>query len=271
MGSFLFGILHSMNMESAKGHIKYHEDRDSDRGSETIKERDATEIMQSIRYDIGLILDKIRPAIESHTYDIVIGVDGGGRLPALVLGKTLDTIYHAHNEEKTKTFFLAGTRDITPWKLDEKLEKLNEFFKQPIFEQLKNSSKKVLLVEDVIQTGRSLSPIVKTLKKLGINYEVVTLSFVDTSVKNPTFEADIDIQQIEDVVGAPIIYGEYGGVSSVYGSRQMAGVQKNSTELFSTTLKEKQNREILAYTRSQISDIAKNLSDNYLSNSPLKN
>ncbi len=115
------------------------------------KERNVEEIMGNVKNDLGIILEKIRPSIETHKYGVVLGIDGGGRVPALVLGNTLNRIYDSRNQEKISTFFVAGSRSLHVYKEGHtKAEDLMNFFQSDAFQNTKRKGEKVLVVEDVV-------------------------------------------------------------------------------------------------------------------------
>lgn len=144
---------------------------------------------------------------------------------------------------------------------------------------------KILIVDDVIASRGLLELIVRALQDLGLSYEIATLSFDDSEVINATYKPEIDIKQLEDKLGSEIIYGEYVGISSLYGSRQMIGVHKSPASVFSQPLrkeipiknihnipltegdlaeKEIQDLVILDHTRKLISKISDQLVVDYI-------
>ncbi len=262
--------------------IKYVE-----KGDTSQEERDVNIIMENVKVDSGRVLEKIRSEIDNHQYGAILGIDGGGRVPALVLGKTINNIYESRKQEKIKTFFLAGLRSLGAYgKEGEKLEQLKEYFGNETFQTIKNKNEKILIVEDVVVSGESLKLILNTLQSLQLQYEIATQSFFDSSIENNTY-SEGDITEMEEKLGSKIHYGEYGGISKLYGSKQMQGVHKSPDNLFSKPLnipvskpsrikippagehsfefvEESQNKEILRYTRNLVSKISEELTEEYL-------
>lgn len=250
------------------------------------RERNVEDVMNHIKHDIGIILEKMRPSIEKHEYGIILGIDGGGRVPALVVGDTLNRIYHSKNQEKIKTFFVAGSRNLHTYKEGHtKREDLRVLFLGDSFQHIKTKKEKVLILEDVVSSGESLDLITKTMLQLGIQFEIATLSFDDSKIINPTYVLEDDIIQIEEKLGSKIIYGEYGAITPLYGAKQMSGVHKESDVIFSKPIGKPvtgsskrdlkipesgnstelvANRDVLVYTRELIPKISSELFEKYI-------
>jgi len=275
-------LCYYLNMnEGLPKEIKYTEK--SDPG----EERDVNLIMETVKIDSQRILEKIRNSIDNHKYGAILGIDGGGRVPALILGKTINNIYASKREEKIKTFFITGSRSLNIYGKDtEKIKQLTSYFKQNSFEGIKNKDGKVLIVEDVVASGASLKLIVQVLQDLKLQYDITTLSFDDSRLINNN-NKEKDIVEIEKKLGSKIHYGEYGGVSKLYGSKQMQGVHKSPDLLFSKPLgkpvskvkyvnipsldghsfefiQDEQNKEVLRGTRELVSKISEELTKEYL-------
>lgn len=244
------------------------------------RERNVDKIMDSVKKDIKKIIDKNRDSIDNHIYGMLIGVDGGGRIPALILRKTFNGIYSSRGQSEIETFFLSGSRNITTEESEKKRTELEQFFKQESFAKIKQNGEKILIVEDVISSGGSIQLMVQVLQNLGFNYEIATLSFEDSKIINPTYNPEIDIKQMEEKLGSEITFGSYGEVSSLYGSKQMIGVHKDPGSIFSQPLRkdlpfksipnvpvpdgfvrttDPQNQEVFAHTRDLISKISNEL------------
>ncbi len=265
------------DMENIPKELKYIE-----KGNPGV-EKNVDQIMQSVKVDLGIILEKIRNSIDSHKYGITLGVDSGGRVPALTLSKTINNIYDSRGQEKMETYFIAGSRNLHQYKATDKDIEMEKFFMQSVFQKVRDRREKVLIVDDVVATGDSLELITTTLKKLNLPYEIATLSFDDSKLKNNTY-SPTDIEEVEDRLGSNIVFGEYGGVSKLYGSNQMQGVHKSPDELYSKPLntpisknlkvvppsvgvpfeQESQNKEVLRRTRELVSKISDELAQEYL-------
>lgn len=267
-------------MEKIPPQITYIEKNDP------INERNVDIIMDSVKTDLSVILEKMRTSIDNHSYGCIFGIDGGGRIPALTLRKTLNHIYLHNHQDKIETFFVSGSRASLPENTPgEKEFELKNLLKKEIFQKIKSRNEKILLVEDVVVSGESLKLIIKIMKELDISYEIATLSFGDSEIINPTYKEETDIKQLEDKLGSKILCGEYGSISKLYGSKQMSGVHKKQNILFSKPIGKSfynnqsdkeipqdnknlednmQNREILKHTRDLISKISKELSDEYI-------
>lgn len=85
-----------MNLENG---FKYRESRDLGR------ERNVDEIMELVRLNLKKVMEKKRDSIGSHTYGAIMGTDSGGRIPALVLRKTLNSIYASRGQDNIGAVF----------------------------------------------------------------------------------------------------------------------------------------------------------------------
>jgi len=246
------------------------------------KEININKVMESMRLDLQNILEKIKTSVDSHLYGIIIGIDGSGRIPALVLSKTLNLIYQSKKEQELETLFISGSRSLDLYDKTKKENGLKKFFQQEKFNLNKLNGKKILIVDDIVDSGNSLELIAKTLKELELPYEIA-VSVLESREDNSNPEKDE--KRLEDKLGSKIIYGEYGPVSEVYGTKQMSGVHKSPDFIFSKPInipvskpknmnipevsrnfipeEDSQNTEVLKYTRELVAKISKELFEKY--------
>lgn len=253
--------------------------RESDNPS---REINIDKIMESMKLDLQNIFEKIKTAVDSHLYGIVIGIDGSGRVPALVLGETLNLIYQAKKEQEPERLFISGSRSLDLYDKEKKENDLRKFFQQEKFKLNKLNNRKILIVDDIVDSGNSLELITKILKELELPYEIV-VSVLES--KEDGSSSEEDEKRLEAKLGSKIIYGKYAPASEVYGTKQMAGVHKSPDLIFSKPTRssvskppnikipeasmnnaleqDPQNIEVLKHTRELVAKISKELFEKY--------
>lgn len=174
-------------------------------------------VMEDVAKDLGVILEKLKRNIDAHEYGVVLGVDGGGRVPGLMLGKALKTIYQRDGVMPPKTTFLAGSR--ASLRSEGREAALAEYFSLPLFQGIKENGQKILLVEDVIKTGESFQDIVATLDAAGLPYTIATIS----SRRHMPRKSDVVFANTTTTL--------------INQNRTMSGVHKSPEALFSQTLR----------------------------------
>lgn len=240
-------------------------------------ENNIDDIMSSMEDDVSQIVEKLRNSIENKEYASILGIDSSGRVPALLMNKVINGIYQKDNSSsKVDIQFISGFRNKD---LVEK-NKLQEFFTQKLYLDIKANNKKILIVDDVLASGSSVKTIIEVLRDAKIDFDLAVMSYEDSDVPNPTRDNEKDIKHIEGYLGTPVYYGEYGGVSSIYGKPQMSGVKKTINSLHSISLNRKesptetndtpvvdidiiQNPKILAYTREKITEVAEKIIEEF--------
>ncbi len=173
-------------------------------------------VMEDVAKDTERLLFKLREAIDTHQYQVILGIDGGGRVPGLLLGSVLKKVYQHDGVPLPKTTFIAGSREKL--RSQERVEVLKEYFSLPLFQSTKEAEKKVLLVEDVVRTGASIQDIEEALRTEGIAYDIATLS---KSSRHPT---------------SPVTFANITS-TAINRNRTMSGVHKSPDSLFSQTLR----------------------------------
>lgn len=181
----------------------------------TERERDC-EILQSLSDPIKRILSQIESQVATGKYQLIIGDDASGRLPALLLGGVIRDIARKYAMQIPEMRFVAGTRGYNRNMDKNKKAKLNAYL-----EELKKSIpslQNVLVVTDIIETGASLEPLTRSIFEAGLSCEVASMIVT----------AD-DFDRTRERIGAEIISGEGGG--EVYGKTSLSGVKKDREDL----------------------------------------
>jgi adenine/guanine phosphoribosyltransferase-like PRPP-binding protein len=226
--------------------------------------------MRSLDQDIAILLEKLRSGIDAKEYQIVLGVDGSGRIPALVLGKTIQNIYALSGQNGPEIRFAAGSRNLDQEKFENKVEQYIAYFRKSIAPFLEKGQK-VLLVEDTIETGNSIKPIIEALRSLAIDFDIVTIGFQSHSYNSAEL---LQIEDVEASLGESIVYAREG-MSDIYAHKKMSGVQKSSDDIVSTPISKGQantpsrevlhtNQDILKRTRELVTYLAQERADSFV-------
>jgi phosphoribosylpyrophosphate synthetase len=212
------------------------QDRTEERQAKKYDIRDDKSIDADIR-DLYLptkeLFKDIKERVINKEYFLVIGDDVSGRIPALVFDELIRNEYKKQNREKEhpKLIFIAGSRDYSygDRMYEEKERKVFDLIKKES-EQNKFEGKRVLIVTDTIETGRSLLPLVHSLKKLNIDYDIVSasggLNYREHSAR----------KELGENVFAYKIAG--GMTGPTYNRKDLAGVTKKVFDLHGKSLRE---------------------------------
>jgi adenine/guanine phosphoribosyltransferase-like PRPP-binding protein len=192
------------------------------------------EIMKETSVDVRNLLEKRRSVIENREVAVVLGVDGSGRVPALLVGKTIQNIYKRMDEDGPEIRFISGSRSFSGQAQFDRTDQMEAYFKEHIAE-LVPAGKKVLVVDDVIESGNSVLPIVGALQRLGLSFEIMTCGHVEHNAESDSFVELPDLEELFDTT----ITAANAGTPHIYGRKSMAGVIKSSDSLISTTLRDK--------------------------------
>lgn len=164
------------------------------------------------------IIWEIRPRIEKGEYQLIIGEDASGRVPALIFDYIIRSVYQKKDFSPPETRFFAGTLDATEKVRKEKSESI----KQSI-SSLPNI-KHALVITDTISTGKSIEPIIEALHDLKILIDIVSVGILE------------DQSKLERWLGTNIFYGSYFA-PTIYTHRDLAGVKKDPKDLYSKPYK----------------------------------
>jgi hypoxanthine phosphoribosyltransferase len=141
------------------------------------------------------------------TYDTILSDDASGRLVSLVLRKVINEARKSKGVEGgVRTYFLA---------VGEHGHKISDEIKKFI-QTKKPEIKKVLVVTEYIDSGKSIGKIIDILDDLNFNFDIATLSL---SGKLTSYKHSITNR---------LYYGESNSVLGVtfWGNNEMTGVKK---------------------------------------------
>ena len=166
------------------------------------------EALNELEDPIFWIIDQLKDKLKDGKYQVLIGDDASGRIPALIIKKIVDHIYEKYGHEKPDLKFFSGTKGTIKKDLKESNAKaITEFAtKQGL------AGKNALLITDYIQSGAGMVSLTRGLENAGINLEVATMALNKDS-KSIEKNVPYPIHDGENIV-APLIYGRYdlGGV-----------------------------------------------------------
>ncbi len=147
--------------------------------------------------------------IEKCSYDVVIGDDASGRIPALIFEAVLEKLYAKKEVPKPQILFLAGARETNFGAHKEKI-------KEHLIKYMQHDpAKAVLVVTDYIDTGESIDALLTVFEELHFNWKVAAIgSLSKTNNKN-------------------FIIGKHGDstLPKVYSRYDLSGVSKNRGDL----------------------------------------
>ncbi|MCK4968502.1 MAG: hypothetical protein KAS12_05580 [Candidatus Aenigmarchaeota archaeon] len=104
---------------------------------------------------------------KSINYDTILSDDASGRLVSLFVKKVIDKERKANQKKSINTYFIASGRYLT----SQHKRTLKEFIKSK-----KAKLGKTLLVTEYISSGRGMASLIKILKEVGVNFDLITLS-----------------------------------------------------------------------------------------------
>lgn len=160
-------------------------------------------------------------------YDIILAEDASGRLPGLLMYEAMKKFYQKDElKEKINLFFLAGSKNATNKK--DKEEKILDYFNNTISKS-HSPDKRILLITDVIMEGKSLVPLIESLKKINIKYDILTLG-LGRSIRYHNFENQVSIlkKELGNMNEARI------GIPEIFDRSDLSGVKKNPNEIISS-------------------------------------
>ena len=205
------------------------------------------------------IISQLKEKIDSGYFELIIGDDASGRVPALILKKVFDKIYTEKGFEKPDLKFFAGAKGtLHKSRRDQNQKDITELAKQ-----FGKPGAKTLLVTEYLKTGLGLQSMANALKDAGLDVEIATLS-----------EYPESLDMIKKNLPFPIHSGDVGYAPDIYGEYQLGGVIKNSdkpgapyAKLFKpgfwSIATEQDVRDAVKSTRRDINIAANKLVENY--------
>ncbi len=215
--------------------------------------------IEAMREPIENLLEQLREKIDRGEYSLLIGDDVSARIPTLIFRKIFKELYKGLNEKTPETLFVAGSghdnAEISGEKLDNKKRAIREFL-------LKHSpEKRILILTEYIRTGSTLRPLIASLRDLGLDYDIATLSI--KSVQDLSkFQKDFNCDVFGGVegAGAAEFMRHTGNLKDIEGN----GVTKKTENLHSETIDaDSRKRKKLRNFREDANGLARELVDWY--------
>lgn len=146
-----------------------------------------TETLRHLEESTKVLVSKLREHIEGAEYQLVIGEDASGRLPALMLATVFKDVYEHRGLAAPMLRFIATSRptneigEISDRRTSAVREALTAI--KRTFDSHGRTGR-VLLVTDTIDSGNSMEGLVNAVKDMGMELDVATVSFLkrDTNV-----------------------------------------------------------------------------------------
>lgn len=222
------------------------------------------EEIKKLEEPIGNLVVQLEEGILGERYDAIIGDDASGRIPTLVIRKIIeDRIHKLHPDltaeeqrEALKTYFVTGAASVTyeQFKKVFPVGSILDNMKGPIdqsnadllkyFKSIKPKIKKrALLITEYIATGDSITGLAKTLKKVGIPFDVASVI-----VKSQAYDkANKNIS----LSGGSLFMGGFGhALPDIYGQKHISGVVKKTSEF------EKGSQKLDIHTKPFLKEIS---------------
>lgn len=143
---------------------------------ESREERFSLPEMERSKESVFKLVEKLKERIDAEEYDLLIGDDASGRIPALILRNIInERMRELHPEAKPgerdiETKFIAGGEE-RQW-FSEKYEKV-----LPILEKMKEGKeKKALLVTEYMGLGKGAVEFTKALEEAKIDFDIASLA-----------------------------------------------------------------------------------------------
>ncbi len=174
-------------MEKEKPRRMYEESRGEE--SKTSKER-AAEYVRTFEGPAEKLLEQLEEKIREGAYSHVLGVDASGRLPALIIGGYMSEIYKQEGRETPVQLF------ATPYFKSTSSPQLALLFAHA--EALRQSGKKVLIVDDTLASGNSLKLATHELRAHDIPFDIAVFLAVN---QDPTA-----VEQFRSALEADALY-----------------------------------------------------------------
>lgn len=212
---------------------------------EPAKEREMHPEIAELKKPMQRLLEQLRERIDRGDYQLIIGDDASGRIPARIMHWVMQEVYKEKGFAGPDIRFFAGSGRLDGLGQQiEKFKKIENFLEVPIIDikyhydnnipvpnALRHSITHVLIVTESIQTGIALLPLTAALRKQGINCDVATvgLDWDATDEFETVKEATRELSQRFE---GNIYYG-FEGTPNIHRAYYLSGVEKLPHSLFS--------------------------------------
>ncbi len=172
-------------------------------------------------------------------YDAIISDDTAGRLPSLFVQKLANKKRQAVGKKGILTHFISGGYhgDLN----QEAEEKIKEFLKKN-----KEKLKKIILVTEIIMSGRSISRLAKVIEDFGIDLDIAAVSVSELP------EILAEDSSLSPKISKHVYYGELSRIGDEF-HEKYTGVRKDlAAESAHPVLNKGGNQKNLEYENQTI-------------------
>lgn len=223
------------------------------------------------------ILDQMREKIDVRQYDSILGDDASGRIPTLILSRTIKNIYKKRGQKEIPAFFVAaGGSGSDPTFFSEvggpvgdpgTYEKRLAAIEKYIRELKEKLGKRVLVMTDFIDTGATIANLGRILKKQNIKFDVASVAITSKFNRSDLpSDARLFIGGKERwISGLFSIFFQ----PKIYGKSRLSGLMTSKVltenEVFAKPYKfaAKKDREKFLQSRKDVYLLADKLTENY--------
>jgi adenine/guanine phosphoribosyltransferase-like PRPP-binding protein len=207
------------------------------------------------------LIFELKESIISGEYSGVIGLDSSGRIPTLYLSRVIKNVYKKEGIDKQlQTHFFAGKSRFEGG--EQENYELNKENNNEAFNHLDTlSGDRVVLVDDFLSSGKSISGVADELRKRNITFDIVVLgmggyknhleeSFYDGDYSNKEDEELSAFyahkRDLIDMLGARDIITIFAGgdIPHIYGKNQAGGVLKENGGLYAKSIPKKDQAKL---------------------------
>ncbi|QQR64522.1 hypothetical protein IPH92_03060 [Candidatus Kaiserbacteria bacterium] len=199
-------------------------------GDETVVE--IRRIVSELHESIGKMLEPVLEKIENGEFQLLIGDDTSGRIPALIVRKIINVAYENTGRPKIPTHFIAGTsihsnkEGLSLKELELGVAKKEAEISAYIAELKTESSLNIsdaLIVTEFIESGEGLIPVIKALQGNNITPVILTTNINSYKVA----------RAMETELNVPLVsYGKKSPVPpSLFDKKDLSGVAKHYFDL----------------------------------------
>lgn len=207
---------------------------------------------EKARENFENLTEQLTPAIRNHEYNVVIGDDASGRIPALVISGLMKEVYKEDKVISPRILFLAGGHYEEEGIEKDAFNYLNKLKTKKIVSPKDN----ILLVTEYIDTAISISRIIHILKKVGLNCDIVALGVSWLGHDKLGDPKEFNCPELKEIKSYS------GGIGlHFYRKSDMSGVEKHGGQVLAK--RRKGERKPLIETRQDVKTMVNYLKQIY--------
>jgi hypoxanthine phosphoribosyltransferase len=185
--------------------------------------------IEELRKEALLLLESMRSELLSNKYDLVIGLDSSGRIPAVIIDKL-------HKENRRHSIQYVSTR-TTMSEIESALFIKNLEHRFPDITKGMN----ILVVDDSVSSGQSIHSVSQYFRGRGANIDAASLCAAD-EIFQQTLDSDEEMTPVEIAckrTGADNVFiGKRKWASVLYRKPEYSRVEKPSEMDYGNTVSE---------------------------------